>query len=130
MDINQRNPAPNYRGTPRKRSRIILILLVAIIILFIARQELPIVRDTIDQIIAPARYQAGKTCHQRAMQLGRNPAFARIIQPGQVTETQQGYLVDKIIVGEMGEDGHEVQLTVTCYTDSNGKLVRAELVGN
>ena len=130
MDINQRHSDPSSRrtGTRRRKNKIVMILVIAFIILFIAKREIPLVSDTINQIIAPEQTKASKTCHHQAMQLGQNPSFARIVQSGQVTQTQQGFLVDQILVGEMGNDGHEATFKVTCYTDSGGQLVRAEII--
>ena len=129
MTINkQYEPSSRRTGTGRRKNKVVMILIISVFIAFIAIREIPLVSDTINQFISPELTKASQTCHDQAMQLSQQPAFARIVQPGQVTETQQGFLVNQILVGEMGNDGQEINYKVTCYTDSKGELVRAEII--
>ena len=128
MTINkQHEPSSRRTGTGKRKNKIVMILIISIFVALIAIREIPLVSDMINQIISPELAKANKTCHHQAMQLSQQPNFARIVQYGQVTETQQGFLVNQILVGEMGDDGHEINYKVTCYTDSKGELVRAEI---
>ena len=129
MTLNQKyEPTSQRKGTGKRKNKIVVILMVSLFIVFIAKKEIPFIDDAINQLIAPKQTMAKKTCLQQAMQLGQNPDFARIVQPGQVSKTQQGFLVSKILVGEMGSNGHEIKFNVTCYTDGKGQLVRAEII--
>ncbi len=128
MTLNQKyQPTSQHKSTRNRKNKIIMFLMVSFFIVFIAKKEVPFIDETLNQFIAPKQTMAKKTCHQRAMELGQKPDFARIMQPGQISKTQQGFLVSQIRVGEMGSNGHEITFNVTCYTDGEGQLVRAEI---
>ncbi|HFD79509.1 MAG TPA: hypothetical protein ENK05_03805 [Gammaproteobacteria bacterium] len=113
------------RRERRKRNRFIPFLILAAFALFIASQEVPMVRDTIQRIVAPDRWAAARTCRREALAKAGNPDFARIVDPGELHPTRNGFFVEGIRVGEMAEQGGEAQFVVDCYTDAAGALVRA-----
>ena len=121
---------PEYRRTNSRAGRraMLPILMFGIIALVIASKEIPMVHDFVQSVIAPQQHQAAQTCRQEAMQLSRKPAYARVVRQGQVHSTQEGFYVEGLVIGEMGEQGGEVRFAVDCYTDSEGRLVRADRV--
>ncbi len=129
MTLNQKyQPTSQRKGTGKRKNKIVLMVMISFIVMFIAKKEIPLIDNSIDRLIAPEKTKANQTCHRQAIRLGQKPDFARIIQQGQVIETHQGFLVSQIIIGEMGNDGHEIRFNVTCYTNSHGELVRAEII--
>lgn len=101
-------------------------MIFAAIVLFIASREIPAVRDAVQRLTAPERWQAGDACRRAALRLAHNPDFARVVEPGVVHATQNGFFVDQIVVGEMASTGGEARFTVTCYADPGGQVVRAD----
>jgi hypothetical protein len=111
----------------RSRSNKLLpVIIVAGVILLIASQEIPGFRHAIDYYIAHESWQASETCNSKALQLGVSPDFMRIIEYGDVNKTENGFFIEKILVGEMAEQGGEQRFIVDCYTDPAGNLVRAD----
>lgn len=95
-------------------------------ILLIASQEIPGFRHAVEYYIAHESWQASETCNSKALQLGVSPDFMRIIEYGDVNVTEKGFFIEKILVGEMAEQGGEQRFIVDCYTDPAGNLVRAD----
>ena len=120
--IPRNQPAKGRPG----RKNLLPFIIFAVFILIILSQEFPGFRHAIEQYIAPDRWQASETCTGKAMQMGKSPGFNRIIEHGDVHKTEKGYFVEKIVIGEMAEQGGEQQFIVDCYTDSAGNLIRAD----
>ena len=128
MRTNETTPRHD-RESERRRSRfnkLLPLFIVAGFILFIASQEIPGFRHAIEKFISHERWQAAETCNNKALQLGQSPDFMRIIETGEVHKTEKGFFIEKIIVGEMAEQGGEQRFSVDCYTDAIGSLVRAD----
>lgn len=51
-----------------------------------------------------------------------------MIAPGEVHTTQGGYFVEATVIGEMADSGGETRFAVACYTDKDGRLVRADRI--
>ena len=121
---------PHHGQEPKQaRSRsnkLLPVIIVAGVILLIASQEIPGFRHAIDYYIAHESWQASETCNSKALQLGVSPDFMRIIEYGDVNKTENGFFIEKILVGEMAEQGGEQRFIVDCYTDPAGNLVRAD----
>jgi hypothetical protein len=62
-----------------------------------------------------------------ALASAKNPDFARIVESGSVNRTRNGYYVEGLIMGEMGETGEEVRQVVNCYVDPQGRLVNSHI---
>ena len=120
-----RSPHEPRRGRPSFK-KVVPFVVIAIFVSIILSQEIPGFRHAIDQYIAHDSWQASETCSSRALQLGTSPDFMRIIEYGDVHNTEKGFFVEKIIVGEMAEQGGEQRFIVDCYTDTAGNLVRAD----
>ena len=101
-------------------------IVIAVFFLVILSQEVPGFRHTIDKYIAHDSWQASESCNRKALQMGAAPDFARLIEYGDVHKTENGFFIEKIIVGEMAEQGGEQRFVVDCYTDAAGNLVRAD----
>ena len=94
--------------------------------MFIASKEIPGFRSAIEYYTDQERWQAGESCRNKAIGLASSADFVRLIDWGEVHETTKGYFIENIVVGEMAEQGGEQKFSVDCYTDSKGKLVRAD----
>lgn len=75
--------------------------------------------------INPARDRAEVACRTLALQTTRNPGFARMIRHGRGHATHEGFYVDRVIIGEMGEEGGEQRYETTCYVDKAGRVLRS-----
>ncbi len=115
---------------PRRRKSVarnwVPVLMIIGIVVFVASREVPVVRDTVERVLAPEKWRAETACARAALHLSTKPAFARIVHPGRVHATQDGFYVEAIRVGEMGAQGGESLFEVACYTDANGQVVRAD----
>ena len=121
--------SPHGQAPKQRRSRfnkLLPLVFAAGILLFIASQEIHGFRHAIDYYIAHESWQSSETCNNKALQLGVSPDFMRIIDYGEVHKTENGFFIEKILVGEMAEQGGEQQFIVDCYTDPAGNLVRAD----
>ena len=121
--------SPHGREPGQHRSRfkkLLPFVIAAGIFLFIVTQEIPGFRHAIEYYTSHARWQASETCNNKALQLGVSPDYMRIIEYGDVHETEKGFFIENITVGEMAEQGGEKRFIVDCYTDPAGNLVRAD----
>ena len=101
-------------------------MFVAGFFLFILSEEFPVIRHSLDYYLAHDSWLARETCNSQSMTLGTTPDFMRIIDYGELHKTNNGYFIEKIVVGEMAKQGGELQFFVDCYTDQKGNLVRAD----
>jgi hypothetical protein len=118
--------APYRRG---KRSsslpgKLIPLLFLLVFGVIIAHNEIPAFAQWWERLVAPQDWEAKQQCQVAALSGASNPAFARIIKPGQVHRTSEGVYVDKLVLGEMGEEGAEQAVEYSCYLDSAGNLVQ------
>lgn len=121
--IQRKQPA---QDRPRRLNRLLPFIVIAVFFLIILSQEIPGFRHAIDYYIAHENWQATENCNSRAMQMGTIPDYMRVIDYGTVHKTANGFFVEKIVVGEMAEQGGEQRFVVDCYTDAAGNLVRAD----
>lgn len=77
----------------------------------------------LERVTAPGKWAAGESCRSAALKLVPQPDYARIVAPGRVHETERGFYVENIVVGQMGASGTEERLSVNCYTDTQGNVV-------
>ena len=113
----------------RKRSsrlpgKLIPLLFLVVFGVIIAHNEIPAFADWWEKLLTPRDWEAKQQCQKAALSGASNPAFARIIKPGQVHTTSEGVYVDRLVVGEMGAGGAEQAVEYSCYLDSAGKLVQ------
>ncbi len=120
-----RRTAP-YR---RKRSSALprkLIPLMFFLVLggLVAYNEIPAFAQWWERLVAPQDWGAKQQCQQAALKAAANPAFARIIKPGELHRTSDGLYVDRLVIGEMAQGGAEQAVEYSCYLDSAAKLVQ------
>lgn len=120
-----RSPLESRRRKSVARNWVPVLMIVGIVA-FVASREVPVVRDAVERLLAPEKWRAETACAQAALRLSTKPAFARIVQPGRVHATQDGFYVEAIRVGEMGARGGESLFGVACYTNATGQVVRAD----
>ena len=109
---------PGHRG----RS-LIPLMIFGSVALFIASREIPWLKDRINALVAPAQQSAIELCREAALDESPQPEFARLIRRGEATATQNGYLIDHLVLGEMSTDKGEQRIAVTCHVSSDGALV-------
>ncbi len=117
----------------RKRNRsfkkIIPLLAFAFIVLMIAREEIPAFSSAWERMFAPDEWLAKQTCQKAAIGRVEHKEFARILQSGEVNQTNDGLYIDRLVIGEMGQSGNEVPIEYSCYLDNEGKLVKLNRIG-
>jgi hypothetical protein len=126
MEPQDVHRAPTALETERRRQRLRRFVPLAIFLLFIgvmAIREMPVAGQWLERVIAPGKWAAGESCRSAALKLVQQPDYARIVVPGQVHETERGFYVENIVVGQMGASGTEERVSVNCYADSRGNVV-------
>jgi len=108
----------------RPLRKIVPLLAFAFIALLIAREEIPAVRDGLERVFSPAEWQAKQTCRTAAFARAERGEFARMLEPGTVNKTNDGFYIEQLLIGEMGQAGNEVAVEYSCYLDSAGQLVK------
>ena len=128
MERTPSSPTQRHRPEARRRQtlhRWVPFLIIAIAATLIAKRELPGFDDWTESLIAPERAAALAACRQRALESAARPAYARLLARGEAAPTQDGFYIKGIVVGEMGDDGSEVRMALSCYADSRGQLISA-----
>jgi hypothetical protein len=126
MEPQDVHRAPTALETERRRRRLRRLVPLAIFLLFagvIVVREVPMVGQWLERVTAPGKWAAGESCRSAALKLVPQPDYARIVAPGRVHETERGFYVENIVVGQMGASGTEERLSVNCYTDTQGNVV-------
>lgn len=121
------HPAPTHTRTPargRNVSRFLPLLVMVLIGFLILKDQVPAVNRWFQSIVAPERYAAAEACRRAALNAATQPDYARVRDEGTVHETQNGFYVEGVSIGEMGEDGAETVYRFNCYADSFGKVVK------
>lgn len=118
---------PKYgpgRSTPRAhRGRALFPLVIfGAVVLFIASREVPWVKDKINALIAPDKQAAIALCREAAINESPQPEFARIIKGGEATETQNGFVIDRVVLGELSTSKGEQRVRITCHVSRDGVL--------
>lgn len=110
--------------------KLVPLLLLSVFAVIIAYEEVPAFTRWWEMVFFPTTWQAKNTCQQAALKRSNNPDYARILKPGKVHETKNGTYVDRLVLGEMGEDGIEQKVEYSCYLDSAGTLVKLNRLGD
>ncbi|MDX1764345.1 MAG: hypothetical protein R3231_08500, partial [bacterium] len=90
----------------------------------ILKTEGPQVESWYQRLVNEERWQAGENCRQAALKAANQVDFARITEMGKVNITENGFYVEGIVVGEMGDSGAEVFYGFNCYHKSDGSIVK------
>ncbi len=116
------------QGTTRaRRNRVglfIILPFMALIALIILKQEVPQFDSWIQRIWDEEKWHAGDSCRHEAIRSASRSDFARIIENGIVHPTEKGYFVEGVVVGEMGDSGAELKFQFSCYTQTDGTIVK------
>lgn len=119
---------PSRQGTTRtRRNRMglfIILPFMALIALIILKQEVPQFDSWVQRLWDEEKWRAGDSCRQEAIRSATRSDFARIIDNGIVHPTEKGYFVEEIVVGEMGDSGAELKFQFSCYTQTDGSIVK------
>lgn len=124
IDAQARQTQPPRGRRSRFPQRLIPLLILAVIAVLIARQEIPAVDDWWEKTFAAGDWQIKQTCREAAVELSGNRVFTRVVKGGTVHQTEEGFYVDRLVLGEMGRDGVEQRVEYTCYLDASRRLVR------
>lgn len=124
IDAQARQAQRARQTRSRLPQRLIPFLVMALIAVLIARQEIPAVDDWWEKTFTPADWRLKQTCREAAFEMSDNRAFTRLVKGGEVHDTEQGFYVDRLVLGEMGRDGEEKRVEYTCYLDTSRNLVR------
>lgn len=119
-------PSPARGRAPmpgRRLGRLLPFVLLVVIGLLLLREHVPAVDTWLQRHIAPERTAAAEACRQAALASASQPDYARVRRTGTVHETRNGFYVEDVEIGEMGEDGAEAVFMFSCYADAAGRLV-------
>lgn len=120
-DNNRIQRKPGSRKKRRGRS-LVPFLIFGGVALFIAAQQFPWIEDYLNKFISPAQQKAIEACRESALLESPQPEFARIIKGGEAVKTQNGVLVENIVIGEMAPGQGEARVRITCHVNSNGVI--------
>ena len=128
LEPEQRSAASpgRFRQDRRKRGpgRLIPLLIVVLVGVVIARQEIPVVAEWWEKTFDAQSWTIKQACQQAALQAAANRQFLRVIASGKVHKTSDGFYVDELMLGEMGADGSEQRVGYSCYLDNAYQLVK------
>jgi len=118
-------PSRTHARGGRRRPPFVVFLFFGLIAFLILKDRIPGLDDWYRKLVNEAEWRANKSCERAAIaNMGAN-AFARIVTPGTMHKTRDGYLVENLIVGKMGPDGQEEKFTMTCYVSPTGDVVNS-----
>lgn len=118
---SQRYPGQKTSRRGRKQS-LIPVLIFGIVAIFMLSEQFPWVGDKVKGIFSPTKQSAIESCREAALQESPQPEFARIIKGGEASKTQNGLLIENVVVGEMSHDTGEQRFRITCHVDHNGVI--------
>ncbi len=127
MDSRHQPPVP--RREPKKGIRpelLFMLALMSLIGFLILKEEVPQVESWYLRVVDKEKWLAGENCRRAAIGAAVNSDFARVVDNGTVHPTENGYYVEGVIVGEMGETGAEVRFEFSCYTHRDGSIVKSQ----
>ena len=104
--------------------KIIPFLFIALIVILIARQEIPAVHDWWQMTFSPDSWSAQNTCRQAIIDNPGSGKYLRVLKPGEVHDTADGLYVDDLLVAELAANGFEERVAYTCYLDQQGRLFK------
>jgi hypothetical protein len=124
-------PDPGSRRPSDKRRRLgrfVPLVIFALFGLFILKEQVPAVNHWFQSITAPESFAAAEACRRAALNAADHPGFARVRQVGTVHDTRDGFYVEDVEIGSMGNDGAEMVFRFNCYVDREGNIVSSSRV--
>lgn len=91
---------------------------------FIAYKEVPAVADFLERSLTPERWQIKQTCRAAVLAELSSGQYARLLDGGELHQTQDGPYVSRMRFAVLGENGREQTVEYNCYLDGNGQLVK------
>lgn len=101
---------------------VVFVLAFGTIVLY---NTVPAVRLTIEGIVAPESTRAKASCREHALSQSATPGFARIVEYGTANRLPDGFYVEDVVIGEMSDQGTEVEVEVTCYVQPDGQIIKS-----
>lgn len=124
QDLDIGEIRPRRRSGRRKLiNRLIPIVMIGFMAIVVLRQEIPAFNDFFLSNSDPQGFAAIKACRDAALENATVEQYKRLIRHGESHLTADGYFVDKIVLGQLGADGGESRVAVTCHVDTAGVLV-------
>lgn len=108
----------------RRLRRVWVPFVFAVVVLTIASEHIPLLKNAKDKVMHSHAYQARKACQAAALAAAQRPAYARIVAAGEVHATQAAHYVAGVRVGEMGPTGAEATFDFNCYIDVGGAVAK------
>jgi hypothetical protein len=99
---------------------------MSVIGFLILKEEVPQVESWYLRLVDKDQWLAGENCGRAAIAAAVNSDFARVVENGTVHPTENGYYVEGVIIGEMGDTGAEVRFEFSCYTQRDGTIVKSQ----
>ncbi len=130
--MNNRHQPPAPRREAKKGARpelVFMLILMSVIGFLILKEEVPQVESWYLRIVDKDKWLAQENCRRAALAAAVQSDFARVVDNGTVHRTENGYYVEKIIIGEMGDTGSEVRFEYSCYTQRDGTFVKGQRSG-
>lgn len=124
--------SPTAVEAARRRRALRPLIVLAIVIVMgatIAYREVPWVQRQAQQLFNPAQARAVEACEVAALKLASAPDFARIVKPGRVHATQGGFYIERMVLGQMAQQGGEERSFVDCHADRDGNVVNIGMPG-
>lgn len=110
-------------GKPSRRNRFIPLAFFLAIGFVVLKSQFQPFSDWVDRSLHPDRWERAQACVETALAGSPRPDFSRLVKRGKVRDTQDGFLVEGVIVGQMGAEGQEEYVRVSCYLDPDGRIV-------
>lgn len=116
-----------YPGQRPERSGVAKKLLPLAVLIFIAamiaRKEVPVVDEWWQRTFHNRDWTMQQNCARAALAQSAERQFSRVIDEGKLHQTEDGYYLDGLLLGEKGADGAEQRIYYSCYLDTEGQLV-------
>ncbi len=123
--INEPYARPRKRSSrSRTLNRLIPFLILLIFGTLILKDNVPAVSDKIDSVINPQGFAAVQSCRKAALSQSSTPDFARLIKSGRANATKKGFFIDRLVIGEMNDQGGERLMDIGCHIDQSGELIK------
>ncbi|MGV6859936.1 MAG: hypothetical protein ACWA5X_13320 [bacterium] len=114
--------SPADRKASGSRNKIIPLVIFALFAMIVVSQEHSWLHEQFQRLVNPEAFSALSHCREATLADSQPPEFARILRGGNAHKTTAGYVVDALVVGEMGADGGELPFSITCYVDRQGTV--------
>lgn len=130
LDEGEEQDFESYEPPSRRRSgrrklinRLVPIAMIGFMVIMILKEEIPAFNDFLTANADPEGFAAIQACREAALENSTVEQYKRLIRRGESHPTADGHFVNKIMIGELGADGGEHRVAITCHIDDAGILV-------